>query len=492
MPPSPTSATAPGAAPQPMDRGSNGVDPYHRPGWRRLTGPWTRWDILWIVGLAALVRLINLWAMPDAPEAFFFPDSGDYLAGTLAWLEPGALQAWLAGQHVLPTERMPGYFWLLAGLASLGLEAPGEIAFVQALVDAGTCALIASLAALYHGAAGRLAGLFAALSPTLIVHSTLVLQDTFFLHPFTWSLLLAALSIQRRSIALALLAGLALGSAFLIRAVVQYWILIAPFLLAAAVIMRSRKVSAALVMAGALLLGSLVPASPVLVRNIVHFDTIYPTTQTGLHALYWLVPLVRMTESGRGFDAESAANQAEVNEALAERGIALEELGPHARDRLYRNLAKERLLAEPLRRIAVAWTQGAIITMAAPATLSDGRVRAMERPSFYETGGTSVPDRVWRYLFDPFGPFQQVILTSALVSLAALGAFAIGGLTLLRRYPIAAVGVILLIGYFLALGGPTSGPKYRMPIEPVFLATIGIGAFSIIQFSRSKILKRTG
>lgn len=447
-----------------------------RIGWRAiLEAPWSWRDVAWIVSLAAVVRLVNLWAMPDSLAAFSFPDSGEYLAGAAAWLTPGAFGAWLGGEHVLPSERMPGYFWFLAGLARLGLEAPGEIAFVQGMVDAGTCAVIARLAAIHGPGAGRLAGLVAAASPTLIVHSTLVLQDTVFLHLFAWSLLLCAMSIQRRSITLALLAGLALGGAFLIRAVVQYWVLILPVLMACAILIRDRRPLLAAAMGVAVFLGSAIPASPVLTRNVVHFDTLYPTTQTGLHALYWLVPLVRMTESGRGFEVESAANRAEIEAILEERGIEIEALGPHGRDRVFRDLARERLLAEPLRRIAAAWAQGAVITLMAPATLSDGRVRAMNRPSFYETGGASVPERVLRYLFDPFGPFQKIVLASGLVSVLALAAAALGGWTLLRQQPLAAVAVLLIIGYFLALGGPTSGPKYRMPIEPVLLATIGVG-----------------
>lgn len=448
--------------------------------------PWRRADWLWVLALALAVRLLNLWAMPEDPAAFQFPDSGGYLAATARWLESGSWAGWLAGERLLPDERMPGYFWILAGLSRLGLGSPAGIALAQGIVDAGTCAVIARMAALYSPAAGRIGGLLAALSPTLVIHSTLVLQDTMFLHLFAWALLLAAVTVRDRDPRWALLAGTLLGAAFMVRAVVQYLVLLLPLALAAGVLLRHRRVVPAIAVALLTLLGSLAPAAPLLYRNIVHLDTVYPTTQTGLHALFWLVPLVRMTETGRTFDEESAINQREVADLLAARGIDPSALSPAAADRVYRQLARERLLALPLPRIAQAWTQGAVLTLFAPATLSDGRVRSLERPSFYGTPGHSLIDRGANYMFRPFGTFQAVILASALVSLAAALALAAGGWTLIRTAPLAAAGIVLLVAYFLALGGPTSGPKYRVPFHPVLLVTMAVGVAAVLDRLRRR------
>ena len=123
---------------------------------------------------------------------------------------------------------MPLYPLLLAGIQSIFGNAPRAVAVAQAILDAGTCALIAALGALIAPRVGLLAGILAAFCMTLIVLSSQVLTDTLFVfflalgllctRDFSWlqracswrcSRVLPAdlRSITRSSIALLLLGG---------------------------------------------------------------------------------------------------------------------------------------------------------------------------------------------------------------------------------------------------------------------------------------------
>lgn len=420
--------------------------------------------------------------MPEDASAFLFADSSDYLDGSLLWLKQGDWAAWLRGDVLLKVERMPGYYWFLAGLRSIGIESVAGVAAVQAAIDALTCSVVAALGALHSRRVGLIAGGFAALCPTLIVHSTLMLQDTLFIALFLPALLCGALAVRRADWRWAIAAGLLIGVAMMVRAVAQYFILITPLLLMAGAVLNGARPARAGVIAAAFAVAAATVLAPQAYRSLIGQGVFYPTTQTGLHALYWLVPLVRMTETGRTFNAESAANAADVNGELSRRGIDQTTMSPYERDALFRELARERLLAMPPARIAQAWTQGAIVTLFAPATLSDGRVRALPRPSFYETPGGSLPVRAYHYFFGAFGTFQAIILSSSLLSFLSLITLTIGGLALIRRSPLAALGAALVIGYFLAVSGPTSGPKYRMPIQPILIVLAAIGTHSAINW----------
>jgi len=447
------------------------------------------WVTIAVVAITA--RILNLLLLPDTPATFLFPDSPDYLVGAAAWLQSGSFLGWFAGEQLLPAERVPGYFWILSGFAAIGMESPGEIAFVQALFDVVTVLAITRLGFFISPHAGLFSGLIAALNPTLIVHSTLVLQDTVFLALFSWGLVCFCLAIQRACIRSALAAGLLLGAALMTRAVVQYLIILGPLFLGIAVLLQGKRpLFIAPLLSVVLLVGALVPVTPLIARNLTHYDTFYPTTQTGLHALYWLVPLVRMQATGRGFDEESRINQQQVAVELQEQGIDTGSLSATELDSIYREIALRELTAMPPMLLARAWAQGAVITLLSPATLSDGRVRALERPSFYETPGAGLLEKGTNYFFDNFGLFQAIVLTSAILSVTAAISLAFGAVVLIRRQPLAALGIFMLVSYFLALGGPTSGPKYRMPMEPVLIVTMAVGLIQITSLYKSKIAKR--
>src|SRR5262245_45215238 len=161
--------------------------------------PKTLWQLaadrpFWTVFLLALiVRVLNL-ALLEGHSAFFAEDD------TIAYWKLGAKLAtpdefWPA--LLSTTDRMPLYPLLLAGVRSMFGDAPRIVAVVQAVIDAGTCALIAALGAAISPRVGLIAGILAALSVTLVVYSTQILTDSLFLFFFT--LMLSSCARRRRS-----------------------------------------------------------------------------------------------------------------------------------------------------------------------------------------------------------------------------------------------------------------------------------------------------
>ena len=434
--------------------------------------------------LALAFRILNLLTLSGDEKMFQIGDSGGYLREAAAWIARGTFAGYLNGEIVLPMERMPGYLWVLAGIRAAFGGTPVAIAAVQSVADAGTCVLIALLAARVHEDFGRIAGVCAAVWPNLIIHANLVLQDTLFLFFFAAWMLAVARFADTPRLRLALMAGFLFGGALMVRSVIQFGVPLAVLLV---IFLAARGRAGAVGVAAApvvFLLAVLVPLTPVLYRNITNFGTMALTTQTGLHALFWTTTLVRMDEKGTDFDTEVKVIQAKFEARLKARGIEKTQLNPFEVDALRQDMATEELLATPVWRLAKVWTQGAVITLFSPAVLFDKRVRSLPRPSFYATAGTNLPERIWRYFFDDPGWFQCIIGLALLVGLGMAIIQFVGLWQMLRGWPLATLGIAILVFYFLAVSGPTAGPKYRMPFEPVMVLLFSIGVAWLLGWRR--------
>ena len=432
--------------------------------------------------LALLVRLINLAFLTGNESFFAETDAFAYWKLGAGLARPESFWSTLLAE----TDRMPLYPLLLGGIRHIFGDAPRMVAILQAVIDAGTCALIAALGALISPLVGLIAGILAALSVTLIVFSTQILTETVSLFFFTLMLLAATRFLRHPTNALAIIAGLAGGIASATRPAVAPLLAAAVPLVLVIALMQRRGFAAALAAALLFAVGAAAPIAPVLLRNVIHYGSFSLTTQTGHHLADWIVPLVTQRADGTPYQ-----NTVDRMEALyAQRAQAIlcaphklecsaehdlnGQTNPFQRAAVKSEVAREAMARLPLSAYAKAWLEGMVVNLASPALLIDPRVRAMPKPSFYNTPGTSLWEKTRAYLFDDPAAYQVLLIVGLVAMLPILMLEAAGFVMLARTLPWAAVCAGGVLAYFLLLNGPVATPKYRLPMEPVLIVLAAI------------------
>jgi len=431
----------------------------------RITRP-----LLTVFAGALIVRLINV-ALLDSPSGFFAEsDTLTYWALGTALARPESFWPTLSSL----TDRMPLYPLLLAAAQSAFGNAPRVVAVAQAVIDAGTCALIGALGSVIAPNVGLFAGVLAAFSMTLIVLSSQILTDTLFVFFLAiWLACTARFFLVAPTISLAMIAGLAGGMALATRSSV------APLLMAAAPVMfvtaivKTRRIAHALLTAGLFTIAAGAPALPVVWRNATVYGSVSLTSQTGDHLAFLIVPLVTQRANGTPYQETLQRMQTLYGERLAQRSTS-EQANPFVQSAVKTEMAKQAMARLPLSAFAKAWLEGMIVNVAAPALIADARVRALPKPNFFTTPGASLWQRTQKYFFDDPGLYQILLGIGVIAMLPFLLLQVMGLVMLVRRLPLAAVLALGVLAYFLLLSGPVASPKYRLPIEPVLLVLAAI------------------
>lgn len=414
--------------------------------------------------LALCVRLINL-ALLTGRDAFFAEqDAFGYWALGAALAKRDTFWPTLLSL----TDRMPLYLLLLAGVQHAFGDVPRVVALVQAVIDAGTCTFIAALGALISPLTGLIAGVLAALSVTLVVFSTQILTDSLFVFFFTLMLLAGARFLLRPTMGLALGAGLAGGLALATRPAVAMLLAAAVPIVFVIALVRRWNVGPALAAALLFALAAAAPIAPVLARNAVRYHSLDVTSQTGDYLALWIVPLVAERADGTPYQATFDRMDALYRQQAGT------ESNPFRRSAIASGLAWQEMARLPPAALAKAWLEGAVVNLTAPALLADPRVRALPKPSFYNTPGAGLWQKARAYLFDDPGRYQLLLILGLIAMVPFLMLEAIGFVMLARTMPWAAVFAGGVIAYFLLLSGPVATPKYRLPIEPVLIVIAAI------------------
>jgi hypothetical protein len=138
--------------------------------------------------------------------------------------------------------------------------------------------------------------------------------------------------------------------------------------------------------------------------------------------------------------------------------------------------------------ILKAWVVGSTINLLAPSVAYAPALRAMEHPSFYETEGNGIVDKLLQYIKNSSGLlYLSILAVGTIISiiftiLSLLGLFKIFSSVSL----VTTTSLILLVCYFLAITGPIIGVKYRLPIDPILLLFIVnfLNRFRLSKFSK--------
>jgi 4-amino-4-deoxy-L-arabinose transferase-like glycosyltransferase len=420
---------------------------------------------------ALLVRLAYLALVYHGGDSLRAPDSPVYEAYAQKLLEGCAGGA--ACDPAYLAERMPGYPLFLAAIRAVGGANPVWPVLLQTVIDAGTCVLVAWLAALFDRRVALAAGLLAAINLNMIASAGQILTDTLFLLPFTASLIAAVRYIEAPSAVCAVAAGLLLGLALLVRSTVMFF---PPLLLAALAIAAWRhrippaRAAAHVALAAVI---TVLCVAPVLARNVATYGRFALVSQGGAHAIGWVVPAAREYVLGIPFEEGQRQMRAELDAQLAADHLARLPDDPFAASDEMEKAARKALQRLGVTGLAKAWIAGAVINLGAPALVSVPLVAGLERPHFYETPGTSAVDKVWAFGRRAAGSRFFWLMLPALAWVAASRAVELGGLLAIGRgggLPLGPSLYLLAVAlYFLAVTGPVTGVKYRLPIEPLLI-----------------------
>ena len=133
--------------------------------------------------LAFIIRFINLMFLDLNPETYLVEDQIFYWKLSLK----GAYLFWSDIPSIELTERMPGSFWFFEFLQWITNKNLFLILMFQSIVDSLTCVIIYNCAGLINKKYQLYTGIFAVISPLMIIISSQILSDTIFLFVFSCS-----------------------------------------------------------------------------------------------------------------------------------------------------------------------------------------------------------------------------------------------------------------------------------------------------------------
>lgn len=379
------------------------------------------------------------------------------------------------GQHVYT---MPLYHWLAAIPFLAFGNAHGTLAYVliQGMFDAGTCVAVHRIPSRFSSRVAMAAALVAILNPTQVILSGLFYTDTPFVFFVAWAFWAMFRWVEIPSWRTALLLGLALGCAALIRAIIVPWAFFALVLLAGYGLWRKfaprtiATIAAAFVALSACI-------GIIVAKNIAVFGTAGLTPQGGIHLALWVVPLAKEMQDRTPY----MTSYTELEKRTIER------FGPHPADpfeqsRQYTIIAKEALKDIPFSAIAKSWLSGITINLVSPAVLLSPPVSQLPRPGFYNTPGNSFFDKAFNYAFRSGQPVYTWALLIGSAGLALMRFLQLLGFVSLARRTSNWPALFLAAswcGYILLVNGPVASPKYRLPLEPLFNVLAGAGLIAL-------------
>ncbi|MBI1245681.1 MAG: hypothetical protein GC202_11800 [Alphaproteobacteria bacterium] len=422
-----------------------------------------------LFALAFGIRAAYLLATGIESAGLVHPDSGLFIDMALS-------PEWWQGSP----ERMPGYpIFLHFHFLVFGTGALWAPVISQLAIDACACVAIARLADCIQAGAGRWAGLMAALNPTQIVLAGVVLGDSIFMACLAAGFLELARwhKMHDDRTATAMRAGWWFGLALFNRAVLWPFVpvLALAMLISDGFTVRAWRATSCVVLAIALF------AAPVVTRNWIAYGKPALSAQGGMHMALWWYPLAREAADGTPY----ARTAGEVAAAYDAHGGIRDGTDPFGSEAIYSGIAREGLSATSPAGILKAWLFGAAINLASPATLMIPRVMALPRTGYYSTVGQTPVEKVRNFLTLSSSRTYLLWLAAGISVEWPVRAIALAGLVLLlsrRETRGAGLFAILWIGYVLVIQGPVASAKYRLPVEPIFVAA---AAYAVVRISRA-------
>jgi 4-amino-4-deoxy-L-arabinose transferase-like glycosyltransferase len=368
-------------------------------------------------------------------------------------------------------ERVPGYPLFIASIHTIFGEGLWNVISIQILLDSISCVVIALMAKSLFNKGFWVAGILSAINLNMVILSASLLTDTLFLFLFILFLFSLLQYLHSDKIIWFFLLVLFISSATLVRAA-SYYLL--PFLLVGLVslrlwqrdsILKITKLIIMYLVVTAVLLGGIHH------RNYQQYGSVGFVSQTGIAILGWIVPATYQYSGQGSYQEGQWLARERLASALQRDQLEVLSPNPFESSSYQTNVGKDILFELGFLNVLKAWVVGSTINLLAPSVAYAPALRAMEHPSFYETKGSGIVEKLFNYIKNSNGfLYLSILAVGTVISiiftmLALIGVFKM----IVALPPITTTTLLLLVGYFLAVTGPIIGVKYRLPIEPILI-----------------------
>jgi len=366
-------------------------------------------------------------------------------------------------------ERVPGYPLFIASIHTIFGEGLWNVISIQILLDSISCVVIALMAKSLFSKGFWIAGILSAINLNMVILSASLLTDTLFLFLFVLFLFSLLQYLQNERTSWFVLLVLFISMATLVRPS-SYYLL--PILLIGFVswrlwhrdtILKIGTLTVLFIIIVGVLLGSIHQ------RNYQQYESTALVSQTGTHLLGWIVPATYQYSGQGSYQEGQQLARGKLASALQRDQLEMLSLNPFENSSYRANVGKDILFELGFLNMLKAWVVGSTINLLAPSVALAPALRAMEHPSFYETEGNGIVEKLYNYIKNSSGFLYLLILAVGTIISVIFTMLALVGVykMISELPPITVTTLLLLVGYFFAITGPIIGVKYRLPVEPI-------------------------
>lgn len=434
--------------------------------------------------LALMTRILNLLVIEDIQTFAFIEDSRMYWDIGSCINEFGYFCNFSGEGFGLETERVPLYPLFISIHLHFWESAVISVLVSQAIIDSINAMLVALLGSRFGSWVGIISGIVYAISHNFILHSSLILPETFAIFLFL-SFMLLTLNLRQFAIrsvlgwlVIGLLTGVFAGLLVLSKIVFQFVVLVGMVVGIASVKGKFCRLSYIVMF----VIGFGASLFPLVERNIKKFDSYSLSSQTGTHALFWVVGNCISLDEGSSFSSVTKPLKDAFYDDLVSRGIDYQAISPFELSSLKVGFAASRAAQLDVDVILKCWSFGAVKSLIAPSLVVDQRIRQLNTGSFYESSGSGLFDKIYGFVIHNNSVYVASLIVGSFVSMVSLSLAAVGVVVGLRTSRWDVLCFLGITGIFLLISGPVGGAKYRILFEPFVLILAAVGALAVYRY----------
>lgn len=424
---------------------------------------------IFVFFIALILRIGYIWFFVDS-SYLIQEDQGGYVQLGQTMAKSGDFFKLTDGAH---TGRLPVYPTFLAIIFKWLGGNNITVVMLQAFVDSFTCVVVGLIVKSIIHSCFVIAGLISAINLNMIIHSGMILPDTLFLLLFSIFILFISYYLNSSSQLHLFLSVFFLSGATLIRPVSYFFIFLFLALLIVRLIWKDKKLKEILISTLVYLISVLILLGPIIHRNYNEYSSFSLTNQGGVHALQWVVPSVYQY-SGQGSYKEGLKfAQKHLNNSIVNMPDNFNN-NPFKTNDHHMKVAKQAISELGLLNVLHAWSVGTFINLLSPSVAASPAARAMDHPSFYNTSGKGIIEKIINYVVGTNGflyllmivigsIFSMVFLVVSLFGLFRMVCYE----WLVKENKEVIIFLLFVMTYFIVITGPIIGVKYRLPIEPI-------------------------